>query len=239
MFYQFQSVSIMDGRIKTIESNAFSGLPNLIVVLINNCRLKTPPKLHAVKRNLEFLSLNYNHIRDFPMDYFQGFLSLEHFKISWNSLTSIPSINELALHVETLAFSSNLIADVEGTWRENDTVYDRLAVLWLDDNNIKSIDAGMIKVLPNIRHLDLTKNSITHFEDPIRYLNGISSQCTISLGKNPLDCGSHLAWVVSWQQVVVDATCNTPRCVNGIALHTMSEYMLNPSPNSGCLCCHQ
>ena len=217
----------MGGEIKIMDGNAFSGLPNLTTLLINSCELKKPPTLHLVKRTLISFSLNYNRVSDFPLDYFHSFLSLEIFSVSWNSLTSIPAINYLATHLKNLGLASNRISDVDGKWRGNDTLYERLLVLWLNGNNITSVDAGMIKALPSIRFLDLSENSITHFEDPIRYLNGISSQCTISLGKNPLDCGSHLAWVVSRQQVDIDATCNTPLCVTGMALHAMSEYMLS------------
>ena len=235
---KFQRLVISYGRITKIDSNAFSGLPNLTVLFMNYCELKTPPKLYSLKRNLKFLFLDGNCINDFSLDYFHDFLSLENLDVGWNSLTSIPAINELAPHLKKSSFSSNLITDVEGRWRENDTVYDSLTRLWLDGNNIKSIDAGIMKALPSIRYLGLAKNFITHFEDPIRYLNGISSQCTVYLGKNPLDCGSHLVWVFSVQMVLVYATCNTPRCVTGMALHTMSEYMLNPSPDTGCRWCH-
>ena len=225
IFNQFQTLRVQDGEINKIDSHAFSGLPNLTTLLINNCDLKKPPQLNPLKRNLISLSLNYNSICDFPLEYFHGFLSLEIFGVGWNSLSSIPSVNELASHLSYLMLMSNQITDVVGRWRENDTVYARLTVLQLEGNNITSIDAGIVKALPSIKVLYLAKNSIKHFEDPTRYVDGISWNCQIDLSKNPLDCGSHLSWVASLQQVAFDGTCNTPGCVNGTALHAMSEYI--------------
>ena len=110
-------------------------------------------------------------------------------------------------------------------WREKDTIYQSLIVLRLKENNIASVDAGIMKALPKIKLLNLEVNSITHFEDPTFYLFGRSWKYTIALSYNPLDCRSHLAWVISARQVVGEATCSTPFCLNGSALHAMSMYL--------------
>ena len=237
IFHWFLTLRIWNGKIKRIDINAFSGLPNITPLLINNCELKKLPKLNTLKRNLKSFSLSYksfslsyNNISDFSLDYFHGFMFI--FGASRNSLTSIPAINELASHPGTLELMSNRIADVEGRWRGNDTVYESLTFLGLGDNQMTSIDAVMIKALPSIRLLDLTENLITHFEDPTEYLLQISSKYTIALSENPLACSSHLVWVVSVRPVVVGATCNTPACVTGIALEAMSEYILHWTANA-------
>ena len=158
------------------------------------------------------------------MDYFRGFGDLEHFGASNNFLIAIPSLNEMASHLRLLDLNFNTITEVTGEWRENDTVYSSLVKFGLRRNNIASIDTGFVKALPRIMYLDLKQNAITHFEDPTLYLIGRSWKYTIALSQNPLDCGSNLAWVVSVRQVVKDATCETPACVNGTSLHTMSKY---------------
>ena len=151
-------------------------------------------------------------------------MSLNIFGAGRNSQTSIPMINELTSHLGTLELMSNRIADVEGRWRENGTVYESLGYLGLVDNQIMSIDAAMMKALPSIRFLDLTGNLIARFKDPTEYLLQMSSKYTITLSENPLECSLHLVWVVSVRPVVVGATCNTPACVTGMELRAMSEY---------------
>ena len=233
----FQSLYIRDGRIANIDINAFAGLPNLTTLHINHCEWKNPPQLNPLKWNLRYLSLNNNNITGFPQDYWHVFMSLERFTVRRNSLACIPLFNALASHLHGLDVSFNRITDLNGRWRENDTVYESLAFLGLTGNNITSVDAEIMKVLPNMALLDLSKNSITHFEDPTQYLVGRSWQYTVDLGENPLDCGSHLAWVVSTREVVGNATCSTPVCVSGIALHEMSKYTRRPTYNThSCPC---
>ena len=134
-------------------------------------------------------------------------------------------MNELASHLRILDLSFNKITELTGGWREKDTIYQSLIVLRLKENSVTSVDAGIMKALPKIKLLNLEVNSITHFEDPTNYLFGRSWKYTIALSYNPLDRRSHLAWVVSARQVVSDATCNTPFCLNGSALRAMSMYL--------------
>ena len=221
---EFQYLYIRGGKLEKIDGNAFAVLPNLTRLSFTNCELKRPPQLNPLKRNLEYLSFNQNSITEFPRDYFQDFLTLKDFVCNSNLLTSIPSFNILASELHNLYLVTNGITDVAGEWRDNETVYERLIDLVLRGNNITSVDARIMKALPNIKFLDLRKNSITHFEDSTRYLLEKFGRYTIALGQTPLDCGSHLAWVVSFQQVV-GATCDTPNCVNGMALNEMSKYI--------------
>ena len=146
----------------------------------------------------------------FPWIYFHGFWSLETLGADWNSLTFIPSVNELASHLDYLMLTSNQITDDVGRWRENDTVYARLTVLGLEGNSITSIDAKIMKALPSIKLSYLMKNSITQFKDSTWYVDGISCKCEIDLCKKTIDCRSHFAWVASLQQVAFDGTRNTP-----------------------------
>ena len=154
IFHWFQTLRILNGNIIRIDINAFSGLSYLTTLLINNCDLTKPPKLNPSKRNLKSFSLSYNNISDFSLDYFHDFMSLNIFGAGRNSQTSIPMINELTSHLGTLELMSNRIADVEGRWRENGTVYESLGYLGLGDYQITSIDAAMMKALPSIRFLD-------------------------------------------------------------------------------------
>ena len=208
--------------------------------MIINCELKSPPPLKPLKRNLKYLSLNYNNLSRFPWDYFYGFLALGHFSAKKNLLTLVPSMNEVAPHLRILELDFNIITEATGKWRENGTLYESLIKLTLRGNNIVSVDAGLMKALPGITMLDLRENSITHFEDPTQYLVGRSWEYTVDLGENPLDCESHLAWVVSAWHVLGDATCSTPVCVNGSAIHTMSKYRVRSWDNGVyCMSCYR
>ena len=237
MVYEFQTLWIQDGKIDEIDTNAFAGLPYVTNLLIVNCELKKPPQLNLLKGNLTYLSLDYNSINGFSQNYFRGFLALQFFGADRNCLTSIPSINELASHLQTLTVTFNRISAVTGEWCENDTIYESLNSLQLEGNYIISVEARIIKILPNMKFLDLSVNFITHFEDPSQYLVERSWKFTIALAMNPLDCRSHLAWVVSVPQVVGDATCKTPVCLNGSALHAMSMFPLKLTFNTLLFCC--
>ena len=193
--------------------NALDGLAYIRKLIINNCELKKPPQLNLLRGNLRYSFVDHNSIPGFSMDYFRGFRDLEHFVASNNFLTAIPSVNELASHLRFLDLNFNTITEVSGEWRENDTVYDLLLKFGLRGNNIASVDTGFVKTLPIIMYLDLKQNTITHFEHPTLHLTGRLWKYTFALSQNPLDCGSHLAWVVFVGQVVKDATRETPVCV--------------------------
>ena len=179
-----------------------------------------------MKYTLLFLHLDGLNISWFPLEYFHGFTTLKLLSARENALSIIPPINTLASDLRTLVLNSNRITHVTGVWRENNTVYRQLSYFDLQQNNIISIDAEIMKVLPRIVTFDLRDNSIMHFENPTVYLSRLPRNFNIYLGQNPLDCGPGLGWIASARQVGRRATCAKPACKAGFALREMREYTL-------------
>ena len=179
------------------------------------------PNLQPVKATLSRLTIRSSIFATIPSDYFHGFSKLRSLTLDRGALKSVPPINTLAKTIDTLVLNRNEITNLHGDWLES--VYGKLKRLFIGENKIFVVSSQIWKAIPNISSIVIYQNEITHIEDPV--LEGPRKSIYMNLGGNPLDCTSHLTWVVSTNWLSVHyASCNTPSCRRGMPLLSMSKY---------------
>ena len=179
------------------------------------------PNLQPVKATLCRLTIRNSKFATIPSDYFHGFSKLRSLTLDRGALKSVPPINALAKTIDTLDLSRNEITNLDGDWLES--IYEKLRGLFIGENKIFVVSSQIWKAIPNISGIVMYHNDITLIEDPV--LEGPRKSIYMNLGGNPLDCTSHLTWVVSTSWLSVHfASCNTPSCRKGMPLLSMSKY---------------
>ena len=179
------------------------------------------PNLQPVKATLCRLTIRSSQFATIPSDYFHGFSKLRSLTLDRGALKSIPPINALAKIIDTLDLNRNEITNLHGDWLES--IYEKLRMLFIANNKIFLVSSQIWKAIPNISSIVIYHNEITHIEDPV--LEGPRKSIHMDLSGSPLDCKSHLTWVVSTSWLSVGyASCNTPFCRKGMPLLSMSKY---------------
>ena len=72
-----------------MDEDTFCGIENVKKLLMVNCGITVPPNVTPLQLSLKYLIPNDNHIRSFPVNYFEG-LGLTHLQVKDNLLTSVP-----------------------------------------------------------------------------------------------------------------------------------------------------
>ena len=181
-------------------------------LLMVNCGITIPPNVTPLQLSLKYLILNNNHIRSFPVNYFEG-LGLKHLQVKDNLLASVPHINELAPSLWILSLSGNFISTIAGLWIN--VTYHRLQSIHLSWNMISTVKVK----IPTTRLiiLDLRNNNISSMDDPK------SQGLNVKLGSNPLHCNAAMAWAAQTGMSDPDTRCASPSCAAGRVLSELGR----------------
>ena len=180
------------------------------------------PNLQPVKATLRRLTIRSSQFTTIPSNYFNGLSKLRYLSLDRGALKNVPHISALTKTIDTLGLNRNKITNLHGDWLEN--IYGKLRKLFIINNRIFVVSSQIWKAIPNISSIIIYHNDITHIEDPVFEVPRKSIY--MNLGGNPLDCTSHLTWIVSTSWLSVPyACCNTPSCWKGMPLLSMSKYM--------------
>ncbi|EYC34364.1 hypothetical protein Y032_0001g38 [Ancylostoma ceylanicum] len=166
VFLYMTSLAYLDlsyNQLDEIEPKTFEKLPGLERLYLQNNKLKRLP-LHTSQRmqNLRQLNLDNNEIKELPDHLLTSTPHLEHLSIAGNR---IHSINDRVFHsssskaLKSLNLAGNQISSISSRAFQH---MDKLQVLKLNNNRIRTIDPAVFAELRNLRHLDLSHNEITY-----------------------------------------------------------------------------
>ncbi|RNA09439.1 insulin-like growth factor-binding complex acid labile subunit isoform X8 [Brachionus plicatilis] len=142
---------------KVLESDAFFGMKNLVLLFLNNNEIKILQKNTFSSLNqLMLLDLGENNIRTLEKGSFNDLNSLRNLKLSQNFLETIP---DEILRLETLNLLNNKIVSID-----NGSFTDKLQYLDLSFNSIIKLNFDLPS---NLRDLNLESNQIEYVSNPI------------------------------------------------------------------------
>ena len=182
-------------------------------------KLHTAPERSPVKSTLRKLYLSENQLVRFPNDYFKGFLQLQDLQVADNHLVAAPSVSWIASTLELLSLEKKRITSATGIYSQ--MPFQKLSMLYLQENEITTFDVRILSKMPILRHLRIDTNRIRHISDYRPYF----SHTDIILHVNPFHCDMKMAWMSKVVNIFVcQATCATPWCLKGKLVAIMSEY---------------
>ncbi|WP_034058880.1 COR domain-containing protein [Lacinutrix jangbogonensis] len=164
--------------------------PNKIKDLrLENGRLKSVPSEIKNFKRLKFLNLFNNSLTELP-DFFENFELLENLNLSNNKFILFPEVITLCKSLKVLNFRGNRVTDLIGlqklfislekidlssnkleTLRVDFSSFDKLKEADLSNNGICKFPKSLLLV--NLKHLNLSSNSIENLPDDINNLKSI------------------------------------------------------------------
>lgn len=186
--FALASLKIRNTKIKTITSNAFNGLGNLLnLAIVQNQQLRSIQsyafislyfldmldlsrnKLSVIGEHtlagltrMRRLALNNNCLKSIHMMTLRNKTGLKTLILGKNLLTEIPKTFIYLLNLEELNIKQNRIVRVENSTFKN---IRNLAYISLDNNKIETIGNDVFSTLPSLKRLSMKGNSIRTFGD--------------------------------------------------------------------------
>ena len=199
-----------------VSRGSFCGLPKLEELFLQFNSIETPPELLPVKSTLKKLFLNRNKITQFPQEYFKGFRALAVLSVAGNKLASLPDLFWMENSLMVVNICCNAITSLSGLTRQGR--YTRLVYLDASENRIGQFCVSFLSNMPNLQEIRLHHNHIAYLEDFRLFYNG-----TIQLEYNMWHCGPDLEWMRLWALGSEGFKCDTPSCLHGRNVSSMSE----------------
>lgn len=161
---RLESIKITNTSLKSIDINAFRGLPNLYdLVLSDNQISNIDPDTFEFSNFLHRLVLAGNPLKPDTSKYFLKSESLTELDISRCNLSIITP--EMFSKLDTLIFlnlASNNLKDIGHFWNFKD--FEFIEELDLSDNQIQKIDSKMLSEHSELASLNLRKNLLKSFD---------------------------------------------------------------------------
>ncbi|XP_006027681.1 leucine-rich repeats and immunoglobulin-like domains protein 1 isoform X1 [Alligator sinensis] len=156
------SLNLSYNKLTEIDPSAFTELPNLREVRLNNNELTTIPSLGAAPSTVVSLYLHHNRIRSIDASQLKPYVALETLDLSFNDITEIRSGSfPQGLHIKELYLGNNRISALEpGAF---DGLSRSLLTLRLSKNRIAQLPVKAFK-LPRLTQLELNRNRIRLIE---------------------------------------------------------------------------
>uniref|UniRef100_A0A8C6P748 Leucine-rich repeats and immunoglobulin-like domains 3 n=1 Tax=Nothobranchius furzeri TaxID=105023 RepID=A0A8C6P748_NOTFU len=125
---------------------------------LNHNELEMIPDLSPSASNITALFLANNRITRISEEQLRPFFALETLDLSNNKIVDVKASSFPALPLRSI---NNRISSLENGWSTN--LSSTLQVLWLNRNRLSSISAKIFQ-LPNLQHLELSRNRIRRVE---------------------------------------------------------------------------
>ncbi|KAM9331697.1 transforming growth factor beta activator LRRC32 [Pholidichthys leucotaenia] len=114
-------------------------------------------KVNLILSHLRYLDMSYNHLKNIPECFFYCMQSLEVLNVSNNCIGSFSITNQAVLQkVKIISLSYNSLESL--TFGEN--TLPLLEKLFLQGNDLRTLDHQIFQRLPNIKYLQLQQNSL-------------------------------------------------------------------------------
>lgn len=161
-FNELTELNLSFNGISSIEESAFNNLVGLIVIDISqNCLKQLPSDLFKKNIQLTNVDLSYNEIKNIEHDLFSLKVELEFIDLAHNQLDYVP--NFAVKSIQSLVLSNNEIKILDLNFDSSQKKKSaQIEQILLDANQMNTIIELSEKRL-DIRHLDLSNNSLTDF----------------------------------------------------------------------------
>lgn len=161
------NLSLSNKGITSLKEGDFDGMPRLRTIdLRDNNLTSLPDKVFHDVRSLEYLYINNNNLTEIQADLFKD-TKLRSLNLSNNSISKVDknAFNGLKT-LQTLILSHNQLANMPRNALVNmlinepsETKNERLVNLYLNNNNLNSINKGFFEGIVNLNYLDLRDNN--------------------------------------------------------------------------------
>lgn len=179
---QLKSLDMGNNKLRRVHSMAFASLSNLRKLTLSNNKLKNINNgLFSNLVRLQELDLSTNKFQSLPPNAFSGLADLKDLNVAFNNIHDMSS-NALGhlRHLALLNMKGNKLLNFNFTWITNlpqlssvdlssnylfwvdvpDTVKLSLKELSIADNNLKTVPAGLKKILAQSAFVDMTGNAM-------------------------------------------------------------------------------
>ena len=208
--------------INSLHEEAFNFVPEILVLDLSHNKLRQSPGALKSLTKLQTLDLSFNGLEDLTEASFLELSTLWRLQLNGNSISNISKSLLTQLHsLQILDLSSNIITEVQsGSFDANQ----KLRALRLDSNNLSAMD-GLFGQLSNLMWLNVSTNSILHFDysllpTSLRWLD-ISHNLIQELG-NYFDLNTELALTemdVSFNKIAQLGPHNIPDSIESLLVN--------------------
>ncbi|KAG7497711.1 leucine-rich repeats and immunoglobulin-like domains protein 3 [Solea senegalensis] len=154
-------LDLSHNKLQVLDSSLFSKLQHLTEVKLNHNELEAIPDLGPYASNITTLILANNRITRISVEQLLPFRALETLDLSYNNIVDIKASSFPALPLKNLFLNNNKISSMETGCFTN--LSSSLQVLRLNRNRLSTIPAKIFQ-LPNLQHLELSRNRVRRVE---------------------------------------------------------------------------
>ncbi|XP_008314176.1 leucine-rich repeats and immunoglobulin-like domains protein 3 [Cynoglossus semilaevis] len=148
-------------KLQVLDAALFSKLQHLTEVKLSHNELDSIPDLGPYASNITSLVLANNKISRISVEQLRPYLALETLDLSYNNMVDIKASSFPALPLKNLFLNNNRISALESGCFTN--LSSSLQVLRLNRNRLSTIPPKIFQ-LPNLQHLDLSRNRVRRVE---------------------------------------------------------------------------
>ena len=161
-FNELTDLDLSFNGISSIEESAFNNLVALIVIDISqNCLKHLPSELFRKNIQLTHVDLTYNEIKHIDSDLFSSKVELEFIDLAHNQLNYVPNIAVKTIQSLILSHNQIKVLDLNFDLAQKKKSA-QIEQILLESNEMEEIIELNEKRF-DIRHLDLSNNSLTDF----------------------------------------------------------------------------
>uniref|UniRef100_A0A3Q2ZJP1 Leucine-rich repeats and immunoglobulin-like domains 3 n=1 Tax=Kryptolebias marmoratus TaxID=37003 RepID=A0A3Q2ZJP1_KRYMA len=154
-------LNLSHNKLQTLDRNLFSRIQNLSEIKLNHNELEEIPDLGPHASNIATLILANNRIGRISEERLRPFLALQTLDLSNNKIVEVKASSFPALPLRNMFLNNNRISSLET--RCFSSLSSTLQVLQLNRNRISTLQTKNFE-LPNLQHLELSRNRIRHVE---------------------------------------------------------------------------
>ncbi|KAM9771564.1 leucine-rich repeats and immunoglobulin-like domains protein 3 [Syngnathus typhle] len=154
-------LDLSHNKLQVLDSTLFSKLRHLNEIKLNHNELDLIPDLGPCASNVTTLILANNRLSKMAAEQLRPFLALETLDLSNNNIVEIKANSFPVLPLKNLFLNNNRISSLETGCFGN--LSNSLQVLRLNRNRLSSIPAKIFQ-LPNLQHLELSRNRVRRVE---------------------------------------------------------------------------
>ncbi|XP_074922110.1 leucine-rich repeats and immunoglobulin-like domains protein 3 isoform X3 [Chelonoidis abingdonii] len=232
-----QHLELNRNRIKKIDGLTFQGLTALkSLKMQRNGVNRLMDGAFWGLTNMEVLQLDHNNLTEITKGWLYGLLMLQQLHLSQNAISRIsPDAWEFCQKLSELDLKNNEISwtieDMNGAF----SGLDKLRILILQGNRIRSITKKAFSGLDALEHLDLSNNAIMSVQG--NAFSQMKKLEELHLNTSSLLCDCQLKWLPQWVsennfQSFVNASCAHPPLLKGRCIFAVSpdEFVCDDFP---------
>ena len=214
-----QKLYLPSKSLKHVEIADFCGLRQLLSLNLEENEFTSAPHMCSVKCSLEYLHLEGNKISRISKKYFKDFKKIRITDLNMNNIILLPDLHWVQHSLASVLVADNHVTSLEAFQTFN--ISQKLYYIDMGCNNIKSINATLLRHMPKLSRLLLYTNEIAHVDD-LWSFNDIE----VNLIDNPLHCGAALSWMGEKDLMLEHGfTCATPVCLQDMVIADMSKLL--------------